>query len=80
MVQMGDGNELDVQSAAAFAKPGEVLSYWQLQVNLNTRGLGMLESWSCKNPPLSTSSCACNVERKQPVQRCQAVPICIQCF
>lgn len=29
---MGDGNELDVQSAAAFAKPGEVLSYWQLQV------------------------------------------------
>ncbi|CAL8468748.1 g8288 [Coccomyxa elongata] len=36
--QMGDGNELDVQSAAAFAKPGEVLSYWQLQARAMSVG------------------------------------------
>ena len=29
---MGDGCELDVQSAAAFAQRSEELSYWQLQV------------------------------------------------
>lgn len=31
-VQMGDGCELDVQSAAVFAQRDEELSYWQLQV------------------------------------------------
>ena len=31
-VQMGDGCELEVQSAAAFAQCDEELSYWQLQV------------------------------------------------
>lgn len=31
-LQMGDGCELDVQSAAAFAQRNEELSYWQLQV------------------------------------------------
>ena len=31
---MGDGCELVVQSAAAFALEGEPLSYWQLQVRL----------------------------------------------
>ena len=31
-MQMGDGCELDVQSAAAFAQRNEELSYWQLQV------------------------------------------------
>ena len=30
---MGDGCELAVQSAAAFAHEGEHLSYWQLQVS-----------------------------------------------
>lgn len=33
-LQMGDGCELDVQSAAAFAQRNEELSYWQLQVPL----------------------------------------------
>ena len=41
---MGDGCELDVQSAAAFAQRNEELSYWQLQVCANfVRGL--LSQW-----------------------------------
>lgn len=33
--QMGDGNELEVQSAAAFAAPGEALTYLQLQASFS---------------------------------------------
>lgn len=47
-MQMGDGNELDVQSAAAFAKPGEVLSYWQLQVSRKIHGAAILDSGVCR--------------------------------
>lgn len=37
-MQMGDGCELDVQSAAAFAQRSEELSYWQLQVRTSRLG------------------------------------------
>ncbi len=50
VLQMGDGCELDVQSAAAFAQRNEELSYWQLQVCANSvQRLAVRVAISCFN-------------------------------
>ena len=73
-LQMGDGCELDVQSAAAFAQRNEELSYWQLQVwLLMAMGVALLPTLQhksyvivcvCMCPSLSSG-----LQRSRPHQR-----------